>query len=650
MTEPIRNLAEPLFHTTSRHAGFGRKALAVSLFVGLLFGVLLTSVTRNPEPALNLAWRGMQPTKAGQFMTQSLWPTFNSPSHSAGLQSVQPKPLQALRPMETVYANSFQPTNAMWMQTKPRPAQSMLVKASAQPVNVAADGSTGLPWVVMKFGGTSVSTKERWEVITTQMKKIRASGSRPFVAISALGSVTNRLIRSIDDALADKAPGADDANYKWVYDAHMALAKEVGVDGDTEGMAPLLELLKELERLLEGIRLTRECSPKLQARVSSFGELMSTQLGIMVIKKAGIPCVRLDARKLLQSTESLTQQDEDRYMQAVVNPKLDPDLVVSEMEGQGATFGTDPDKASAVLVQGFIGATPKGDACLLGRGGSDTSGALFAALVGAKRYEIWTDVHGLFTSDPRFVDGTRLIKATNYRTAQELATLGAKVLHERCLVPAQWGSIPVEIHNTADPDGPMTRIEGGGDDDQARLLGVTTRKGQVLLNIKTNDPLWGDSGFLGKVLEAIGELGVATDLVAVSQYTASLVLDYIPGGIEGEAFSRLTTQLKEQGKVTMKSPVAVVSVIGENLRGALPELGAALEEMRKKQVYMMTQSSEDLSISFVVDEDASSSVVQGLHNILLCGTSDTESCIIDDKVFGQSWDELKTEFLKVEAR
>jgi len=219
-------------------------------------------------------------------------------------------------------------------------------------------------------------------------------------------------------------------------------------------------------------------------------------------------------------------------------------------------------------------------------------------------------------------------------------------------VPAAWGNIPVEVHNTADPDGPMTRIESSSKDQNPRLLGVASRKGQVLLNIKTLDPLWGDSGFLGKVFKPIGDMGVATDLVAVSQYTASLVLDYIPGGVDGEAFSRLTKQLGSLGTVTVKTNVAVVSIIGENLRQALPELGQALEEMRSRNVYMMSQSSEDLSISFVVDEDAVSSVTQGFHNILLCGpkggTPDT--CVIDDEVFGQSWDELKTEFLKVEAR
>jgi diaminopimelate decarboxylase/aspartate kinase len=337
-------------------------------------------------------------------------------------------------------------------------------------------------------------------------------------------------------------------------------------------------------------------------------------------------------------------------MQATVNPVSEPELVLSELETAGAKISMDPAEASAVLVQGFIGSTPKGDVCLLGRGGSDTSGALFAALVGAKRYEIWTDVHGLFTSDPRFVEGTRLIKSTNYRTAQELATLGAKVLHERCLVPAAWGNIPVEVHNTADPDGPMTRIETSKGDDKTRLLGVTTRKGQTLLNIKTLDPLWGETDFLAKVFAPIGNLGVATDLVAVSQYTVSLVLDYIPGGIDGDAFSRLTTELKSLGTVTIKSGVAVVSVIGENLRQGLPELGKALDEMKQRDVYMMSQSSEDLSISFVVDEDAAAGMVQGLHNFLLCGPAETGQCLIDDEVFGQSWDELKTEFLKVESR
>jgi diaminopimelate decarboxylase/aspartate kinase len=272
--------------------------------------------------------------------------------------------------------------------------------------------------------------------------------------------------------------------------------------------------------------------------------------------------------------------------------------------------------------------------------------------VGASRYEIWTDVHGLFTSDPRFVEGTRLIKSTNYRTAQELATLGAKVLHERCLVPAAWAGIPVEVHNTGDPDGPSTRIEAVPEvkKEGTRILGVIQRKGQVLLNVKSSNSLWGEAGFFASVMETFGELGVNVDLVALSQYTVDVALDYIPGGVGGDVFSRLYDKLKSLGSVTMKENMAVVSVVGENLRDALPELGTAMGSIGKHPVYLISQSSEDLSLSFVVDEEAAPAVVQGIHNVLLCGTAETGSCPVDESVFGQSWDELKTEFLKVEAR
>merc|ERR1719161_2240665 len=145
-------------------------------------------------------------------------------------------------------------------------------------------------------------------------------------------------------------------------------------------------------------------------------------------------------------------------MNANANPIRDLSVVNKELEAQGAA------KGCAVITQGFIASTPKGVDCLLGRGGSDTSGALFAALLAAARLEIWTDVHGLFTSDPRHVSHTRLIRITNYRVAQELASMGAKVLHPRCLVPASWANPPVEIHNTADPRGPFTRICSGNEE------------------------------------------------------------------------------------------------------------------------------------------------------------------------------------------
>jgi diaminopimelate decarboxylase/aspartate kinase len=475
-------------------------------------------------------------------------------------------------------------------------------------------------WVVLKFGGTSVATPERWKVITDEVKRVRENGERACVVVSALSQVTNRLNKCIEESLKGIASTEENSSYQWIKSAHMKLAEALGIKPKEKSMMPVMDLLEELQRLLDGIILTQEASPRLCARICAFGELMSSQLGLFAIQAAGHPCVRLDARRLIKSVETATQQESDRYLNANVNPVTDLEAVEEELKLQA-----NPEDC-AVITQGFIGSTPKGFDCLLGRGGSDTSGALFAALLKAVKLEIWTDVHGLFTSDPRHVYHTRLIHTTNYRVAQELASMGAKVLHPRCLVPASWANIPVEVHNTQDPKGPYTRIEsssstkGVADTEKVtRILAVTQRSGQVLINI-TNLSMWGEAGFLSRVFLPFGELDVSVDLVATSQYAVSLTLDHIPGGVGGDVYTRLLERLGSLGTVSTKTECAVVSVVGEHLRTALPELGKALSESLDDSpectVHLMTQSSEDLNLSWVVDESQARQLVQGLHNRL----------------------------------
>lgn len=514
--------------------------------------------------------------------------------------------------------------------------------------------AAGEGWVVLKWGGTSVASAERWSVITKEVKRVRDAGERPCVVVSAVSQVTNRLNKAIEEALGGKNTTEEGCSYQWIVSTHYKLAEGLGLVPKEQGMIIVRELLDELKRLLEGIVLTQEASPKLIARISAFGELMSSQLGKLAIEKAGHPCVRLDARRLIRSTETATQQETDRYLNANANPVVDLARVEEELKAQGAT------EDSAVITQGFIGSTPKGSDCLLGRGGSDTSGALFAALLNAARLEIWTDVHGLFTSDPRHATNTRLIRKTNYRVAQELASMGAKVLHPRCLVPASWANIPVEVHNTADPTGPFTRISGhngydniasgsphrgGNTQKEPLIMAVTHRSGQVLINI-TNLNMWGESGFLSRVFLPFGELDVSVDLVATSQYAVSLTLDHIPGGVDGDVFARLLERLEGLGNVTTNRACAVVSVVGEHLRNGLPELGAALseslEEMPECNVHLMTQSSEDLNLSWVVDESQAKTLVQGLHNRLFPPPALGATVAADSEaMLGETWEHLR---------
>jgi bifunctional diaminopimelate decarboxylase / aspartate kinase len=470
------------------------------------------------------------------------------------------------------------------------------------------------PWVVLKFGGTSVATATNWGRIAARVHQLRADGKRVWIVASALSQVSNHLERAIEEAVADR----DVASYDWITAAHEALAGELGLSDGEYG--PVAARLEELGRLLQGIRLTREASPRLRARVMSFGELASTHLGIAALAKHDLAGQRVDARELLTSTEVNNAPEEARFLEATVQPSRDV---------LGAEAAADA--CSVVLTQGFIARTPDGHTCLLGRGGSDTSAALFAALIGAEALEIWTDVHGMFTTDPRQNPAARLIRRISYREAQELAAMGAKVLHPRCLGPCAWAEIPVEIRNTRDPDARGTLIRKSEGDEPA-VMAVVKRSGVTLLTISTLE-MWGAPGFLSRVFAPFEEFGISVDLVATSQAAVSLTLDRVPGGINGAPFQRLLERLRSLGEVEVVHPTAVVSIVGRRIRTVLHQLGPAMSVFREHDVHLVSESSEDLNISFVVDEDDAAKLVAQLHARLLPKQG-------ANALFGPSWELL----------
>ena len=379
----------------------------------------------------------------------------------------------------------------------------------------ASSSSDTLPWVVLKFGGTSVSTAPRWDVITNRAKELVQEGKRVLVVVSAVSGVTNLLLNSVEEALqlsandrdvsaigvplnsggaggmrspsmrfADEQPLSLDefASFHAVEKKHAGLTAEMekalgvtlarsggggggdgggggGKGGAAEARTLTKTLHKQLGVMLEGVRLTGEATPRTRARVLAIGELTSSYLGWRYMRRKldslgdatlgreGCPIARVDARRLLQSVEKENTTSEDCFLEASVDPRADAEgflHVVREAArecaedcgggggGGGSSGGGSDEKVSAlpriVITQGFIARTPRNESCVLGRGGSDTSAALLAALCAAERLEIWTDVHGLFTCDPRFVRGTRLISSIGYREAQELGAMGAKVV------------------------------------------------------------------------------------------------------------------------------------------------------------------------------------------------------------------------------
>lgn len=525
-------------------------------------------------------------------------------------------------------------------------------------------------FVVLKYGGTSVSTSETWKAIYQRSLEIaEREGCDVWITVSAVSQVTNKLIACLSfDAEESKAA------YDWVLERHRRLEKELGFAG-TKEFDEVFALLKDLERILEGVRLTGEATPRLRAKVQAMGELCSSLAGRAYLNRAyaeraaRVSVCRVDARKLLFASTRPIEHEETKFLEADVMPHTDVQACEAEIAKESG-LQNDGTKRRVVITQGFIASTNVNGTwhtCLLGRGGSDTSGALFAALLGAKRCEIWTDVYGLFTCDPRLVPEARLIREMSYREAQELAAMGAKVLHPRCLGPAQWAHVPVEVRNTMDPIGSgkgiLTRVCSNPDEGAARgkprVVAVTKRSDQILLTVQNFD-MWGQTGFLSRVFTPFGQMGIGVDLIATSEYSVSMTLDNVPGGARGQILARLVDELKAlvpRGTVTVEDRCAVVSIVGRRLRHALPNLARAFRCMKGYDVRMVTESAEDLNLSFVVSDPGAvpgyvDALVAKLHRALFApgGSNgdaamyDQEDDDVEDESLGASWDELRAKY------
>ena len=277
--------------------------------------------------------------------------------------------------------------------------------------------------VILKFGGTSVATAPRWKNILQQARARADDGLRPVIVCSAITKMTDTLEKLVNEAVT----GGD--SWKPVMqalrDRHAQLAADMGVDVEVVVGADL----SEIERLATGASLLRERSPRLLARVMAMGELMSTKLGAAFFNKEGFATEWVDARTCFKSKDDDLRPE----MQQVLSADVDDDKDSALMSRFDVIFGA----KKCVITQGFIASDKGGGTVLLGRGGSDTSASLFAAKLQALRCEIWTDVPGVFTADPRLLPQAMLVKQCSYGEAQEIASMGAKVLHPRSIAPCQ---------------------------------------------------------------------------------------------------------------------------------------------------------------------------------------------------------------------
>ncbi|MES2857970.1 MAG: bifunctional aspartate kinase/diaminopimelate decarboxylase [Pseudomonadota bacterium] len=470
-------------------------------------------------------------------------------------------------------------------------------------------------WLVLKFGGTSVSKRERWDTIgRLAATRAQAERARVLVVVSALSGVTNELLAiSNGDDVTGRIAGL--------------LARHRGFCADELGIDPEAAIGARLQALHALGEDPRSVAQPLewQAEVLAQGELLSSALGAAYLRARGLDFGWCDAREWLRAIRMPNHSAwADRLS---VNCRFQADMDLR------ARFSAQP--AQLLLTQGFIARHADGGTAILGRGGSDTSAAYFGALLGARRVEIWTDVPGMFSANPREVPDARLLARLDYAEAQEIATTGAKVLHPRSIAPCRDAAVPMRILDTGRPELPGTRIDASVTTVPG-VKAISQRNGIVLVSMESIG-MWQQVGFLADVFERFKRHGLSVDLIGSSETNVTVSLDPSDNLVNTDVLARLSADLSEVCRVKVIAPCAAITLVGRGMRSLLHKLSEVWEMFGRERVHLISQSSNDLNLTFVVDETAADGMLPLLHAALI----DSEAMPVQDaSVFGPRWREI----------
>jgi bifunctional diaminopimelate decarboxylase / aspartate kinase len=467
-------------------------------------------------------------------------------------------------------------------------------------------------WVVLKFGGTSVSSLESWTNIERVVAERCSGGARVLIVHSALAGITDRLERLLDAAIGQAA----EAELRTIEERHRQLAAELAIAVP----AAVERQLAELREIAAGVALVREVSERTRARVMAAGELLLTPIAAHFLQSRGVPVQAVDARTLLCAER---QPGSARVNALSAVCAFAPDAPLRTRLEQGAPV---------VITQGFIASDEQGQTVLLGRGGSDTSAAYLAAKLSAQRLEIWTDVPGMFSANPRTTPTARLLRTLHYDEAQEIATSGAKVLHPRCILPARHYAIPLHVYATQAPDLEGTVLCAEGGDGGAQVKAVCTKKGLTLISLESPG-MWHQVGFLADAFQVFKHHGMSVDLVSTSETNVTVSLDPAANTLSNARVAELVADLERLCRVQVIGPCASVSLVGRNIRAILHQLGGAFEFFEEQKIHLVSQAANDLNFTFVVDENQGDRLVEQLHELLI-------RPVPGDKVLGPTWQQL----------
>jgi len=444
--------------------------------------------------------------------------------------------------------------------------------------------------IVMKFGGTSVADAPRIRAAADIV--LHRVSQRPAVVVSALAGVTDLLLCAAEAARAGEREGLDpvladlERRHRWAVEGSVA-----GARARHDLTLALDAQFEELRQLLRSLRVLGETTPRALDTVLAYGEDLSARILTAAFLDAGLRAGLVDARRVMRT--------DGRHGAA------EPDLAETEAAARAhllpmLTAGEVP------VIGGFVGSGPDGRTTTLGRGGSDLSASVLGLALGAEEIQIWTDVDGILSADPRLVPSARTLARVSFAEAAELAYYGAKVLHPASIAPAVARDIPVRVLNTLKPDAAGTRVDRDPGVEAAALASVASRAGVCAVRIQGRR-LRVEPGFLPRVLTAFEGAGLVPDLVLASEVGLTLVVP------EGPALERAVEALPVGVRVEVVRGRGILCIVGAGLRGEAGVRERVLAALAAVGPEMVALGGAGTSVAAVFPVERLGEAVRRLH-------------------------------------
>ncbi|MES2516800.1 MAG: bifunctional aspartate kinase/homoserine dehydrogenase I [Bacteroidota bacterium] len=454
---------------------------------------------------------------------------------------------------------------------------------------------------VLKFGGTSCGTIDSIQAVLSIIKSKQAKGEQVAAVFSAMGGVTNQLLKAGDLA------SVGDTTYfdlvKEIENRHFTVVRAlIDVKSQSKVFANIRTTINELEDLLKGVSLIREISDRTSDLIVSFGERLSTTLIYEILHAQGVDCQFLDARKVVRT--------DGNFGMAAVN-----------FEVTNAQIQTYFSKTKSLqLITGFIGSTEKGETTTLGRGGSDYTGSIFGAALNAQEIEIWTDVDGMMTADPRKVKNAFTIPTITYSEAMELTHFGAKVIYPPSLQPAFAKNIPIRVLNTFNTDFVGTVVNRVAETSEYIITGISSIDNLALVNLQGSGMI-GVAGVSAKLFTVLAKHKISVILISQASSEHSICF-----AIEPSASAEVKALLEEEFKteivdgdvegIDIQENLSVIAVVGEGMRRHTGVSGKLFSVLGKNGINIIAtaQGSSELNISVVIERKDISKALNVIHD------------------------------------